>query len=133
MPYSKKIQKFYQNLGKLFYAIAAIDNTIREEEVQMLKNIIKDKWLPLDDFSDTHGTDSAYQIEIVFDWLEEQQAEPNRCFDAFKEFKKEHDSLFPIAIKELIWNTAEAIASSFAGKNKSEVILLAKLKLLLKE
>ncbi|PKP19016.1 MAG: hypothetical protein CVU07_00750 [Bacteroidetes bacterium HGW-Bacteroidetes-23] len=133
MPYSKKIQKFYQNLGKLFYAIAAIDNTIREEEVQMLKNIIKDKWIPLDDFTDTHGTDSAYQIEIVFDWLEEQQLEASTCFDAFKEFKKEHESLFPLPVKDLIWKTADAIASSFAGKNKAEVIVLAKLKLLLKE
>ena len=34
-------------------------------------------------------------------------------------------------IKELIFKTADEIASSFAQKNKSELILLAKLKLLL--
>jgi len=34
-------------------------------------------------------------------------------------------------IKQLIFKTADDIASSFANKNKSELILLAKLKLLL--
>jgi len=33
--------KFYQNLGKLFYAIAAIDNNVRVEELDKLKDIVK--------------------------------------------------------------------------------------------
>lgn len=128
MKLSKETRKFYLKLGNLFYAIAAVDKVVREEEVQTLKNIIKDEWVFVDDETDEFGVDSAYQIEIVFDWLEELQPDPEDCFNSFKKFKQEHEAMFPQHIKDLIWKTADRIAASFSGKNKSEVILLAKLK-----
>lgn len=131
MELSNDTKKFYLKLGKLFYAVAAIDQAIREEEVQTLKNIIKDEWVFLDDDVDEFSTDSAYQIEIVFDWLEELQPDPEDCFESFKKFKQDNESMFPQHVKDLIWKTADRIAASFSGKNKSEVILLAKLKAIL--
>ena len=60
---------FYQNLGKLFYAIAAADKTVHTAEINTLKEIVKTKWLDVDPTNDVFDTDAAYQIEIVFDWL----------------------------------------------------------------
>ena len=57
--------KFYQNLGKLFYAIAAVDKNAREEEYNKLKEIVKSEWLAVDEIEDDFHTDAAYQIEIV--------------------------------------------------------------------
>lgn len=126
--------KFYQNLGKLFYAIAAADKQVREIEFNKLKKLVKKQWLDVDIIEDDYHTDAAYQIEIVFDWLnEENNLEANSCFNDFINYKNEQNHLFTDSIKKLILKTAGLIAASFAGINKSELIMLAKLDLELKK
>ena len=88
-------------------------------------------WLYIDDFTDSYGTDAANQIEIVFDVLMESSITSEECFNDFKEFYKIHPHAFSDKIKTLTKKTAKAIASSFSGNNKSELILLAKIDLLL--
>ncbi len=122
--------RFYQELGKLFYAIAAVDSTIKQCEYDTLKEIVKAEWINIDDFEDDFQTDAAYQIEIVFDWLYKQE----KCnamfwYDEFIDFKETHPQMFNKTIKKLILKTANAIAAVFAGKNKSELIIIARLNL----
>jgi hypothetical protein len=125
--------KFYQNLGKLFYAIAAADNKVREAEMNKLKELVKKEWLDVDDFEDGFGTDAAYQIEIVFDWLtRDEELNSKACYDDFIAYKKDQKHLFTKNVNQLILKTANAIAESFSGKNKSELMLLAKLNIELK-
>lgn len=124
-------QAFYQNLGKLFYAIAAADKVVRSEEVAALKDIVQKEWVKIDEINDEFGTDTAYQIEIIFDWLDENQPEADDAFNDFKDYREDHKNLFDPKIDKLIWKTADGIAASFAGKNKAEVIMLSKLKSLL--
>ena len=114
-PSDTTMVRFYQQLGKLFYSIAAVDHTIRPEEIAQLKKIIQREWLPLESSFDQFGSDSAYQIEIVLDWLSEN----------------EHHSLFTPEINSLITKTAEAVAKSFSGKNKSEHVLISQLNFIL--
>jgi len=125
------IQKLYQNLGKLFYAVAASDKVVHEEEKKTLKKIVKVDWVNVDEFKDEYGSDAAYLIEIIFDWLDENQPPAFTAFEDFKDFKKDHEEFFTPAINKLIWKTADQIASSFSGKNKSELILLSQLKAIL--
>ncbi len=124
---------FYQKMGELFYAIAAADKMVRKAEYDTLKNIVTEQWKNLDEYEDPFHTDAAHQIEVVFDWFDYEQLDADDCFESFADFYKEKPSLFNQERKELIWKTASAIANSFADKNKSEVILLAKLKNLLKD
>ncbi|WP_310992176.1 hypothetical protein [Aequorivita marina] len=124
---------FYQKTGELFYAIAAADKVVRKEEYNALKTVILEEWKNLDDYKDPFHTDAAHQMEVVFEWFDYEQLDANECFDSFADYKKENPELFTDERKQLIWKTANAIASSFAKKNKSEVILLTKLKILLKE
>ncbi|MCF4102720.1 hypothetical protein L1I30_13665 [Gillisia sp. M10.2A] len=124
-------KEFYQSIGKLFYAVAAIDKKVRKDEVGKLKEIIKKEWVPVHDTLDEFGTDTAYQIEIIFDWLEDDEQNANEAFLEFQEYKKNHESFFEPPIKKLIWKTADSIASAFSGKNKSELIVLSKLKSIL--
>lgn len=123
----------YQALGKLFYSIAVSDKVVRKEELDKLREIVKSKWLSLEDSEDDFGTDAAYQIEIVFDWLLKEESDGNDCFEDFLAFKKEHVSMFTNELKHLIFDTAQAIASTVAGKNKSELIILSKLGLALED
>ncbi|WP_235004512.1 hypothetical protein [Aequorivita antarctica] len=120
-------------MGELFYAIAAADKVVRKAEYNILKNIVSEQWKNLDDYEDPFHTDAAYQIEVVFDWFDYEQLDAKDCFESFADYKKEQPNLFTKERKDLIWRTANAIASSFADKNKSEVIMLAKLKMLLED
>ena len=122
---------FYQKLGELFYAIAAADKTVREAEYKQLTKVVEEEWKSMDTFEDGLGTDAAYQISIVFEWFDYEQLDANECFESFADYKKEHPKLFTKERKQLIWKTANAIASSFSDQNKSEVIMLTKLKILL--
>ncbi|MEZ4858169.1 MAG: hypothetical protein R2781_05105 [Flavobacteriaceae bacterium] len=124
--------QFYQKLGELFFAIAAADKVIRKVEYETLHKIIAENWKHLDTLEDEFGVDAAYQIEIVFDWLDYESLDAASCFESFVSFYKEHPHLFSEKRKELILKTSHAIAEAFAGKNKSELILLGKLQLVLK-
>ena len=130
----KLTHKFYQNLGKLFYAIAAADKQVRDAEFDKLKSIVKNQWLDVDSLTDEFDTDAAYEIEIVFDFLKsEERMNTFSCYMDFVNYKNEQKHLFTPEIKKLILKTANAIAASFSGINKSELILLAKLDMELKK
>lgn len=130
-PSDTTMVRFYQQLGKLFYSIAAVDHTIRPEEIAQLKKIIQREWLPLESSFDQFGSDSAYQIEIVLDWLSENEWDYDHNLSDFKFFHNEHHSLFTPEINSLITKTAEAVAKSFSGKNKSEHVLISQLNFIL--
>lgn len=118
---------FYQSLGKLFYAIAAADKHINKNEIDTLKTLVKKDWIQVDDYFDRFHSDTAYQIEIVFDWLVENPQSAKECFDSFVAFKAAHSSVFNKKVNTLIKKTAEAIAESFAETNKSEAKMLTQL------
>ncbi|MBK8845890.1 MAG: hypothetical protein IPO27_04655 [Bacteroidetes bacterium] len=123
---------FYQNLGKLFYAIAAADKAIRIEEVEKLKQIVNMEWLNLGGVKDKLEIDAMREIKIIFNQLAAQTQNPNDSMADFKLFKKAHESLFTEDVKQLIWKTASAITTSFSGRNKSELIMLTELGIILK-
>ncbi|WP_375323904.1 hypothetical protein [Flagellimonas sp. GZD32] len=126
---SEKIgNEFYQSLGKLFYAVAMADNEVKPAEVTRLRQYVRKYWLDVDGLEDEFHTDAAYQIEIVFDWLQEEEKNAEEYFDEFKEFYLEHADKFTDTLKGLILETAESIANSFAGKNRAEMLAIFKLK-----
>jgi len=122
------VEKLYENLGKLFYAIADADDVIHEEEIKTLRNIVEKDWVKVDDFHDEFGTDAAFLIEIMFDWLDENRPPAYQAFYEFKDFKEENEKFFTPDIKGLILKTAESIAISFDGKNNKEKQMLSKLR-----
>jgi hypothetical protein len=132
-PSDKTMIRFYQHLGKVFYCIAAIDKTVRKEEIKTLVATVKKDWLPLENSLDTFGTDSAYQIEIVFDWLSVNNWDYDEVIPDFKIFRREHKSLFTPETNRLILKTANAIANAFARKNKTEHLLISQLDAILQD
>jgi len=130
----KMTLQFYRNLGKLFYAIAATDGTVKPIEIEKLKTFVKEHWLDIDDIEDVFGVDAAYQIEIVFDWLNyDEEIDVNACYNDFVSYKIEQSHLFTEEVKKLILKTGSVIAHAFSGINKSELILMAKLDMELKK
>ncbi len=124
---------FYQNLGRLFYAVAFIDNTVRNEEIETLKKFVSSTWASLDNQPDAYGANSAFQIEVVFNWLDSEVYSAQDSYDAFAAYYTANKSLFTKTICQKIIKTASAIANAFSGLNKSELIILAQLNLLIKD
>lgn len=125
--------KFYQNLGKLFYAMAAIDNNVRAEELDKLKDVVKKEWLTTNFIDDDFKKNAEQSIINTFKWLhDDNEYNAETCYNSFLTFKKEHEPLFTEGINTLILKTARAIAAAFSKVNKSELMLLAKLDMELK-
>ncbi|WP_426094125.1 hypothetical protein [Flavobacterium sp. DSR2-3-3] len=87
--------------------------------------------LSLENNFNEFGDDTAYEIEIVFDRLVANEWELEQVISDFKIFRTEHQQLFTTEINALILKTANAIASSFSGKNKSEQVLISELTFIL--
>ena len=122
--------RLHQNLGKLFYAIAKADKQISSEEIAALKSAILNNWRTLDARPNGLQVDGHQKILSIFTHLQHTNANSESCFSEFSEFFNEHRLYFTEDFMKLIWDTSQAVACSFAQKNKSELILLAKLKIL---
>lgn len=123
----------YQELGELFYAIAAADKVVHNKEYNVLRQLVEDQWKKQDDYKDQFGTDAVYQISIVFEWFDYEKMDAEECFKSFTDYYDAHRRLFNDDRKELILKTAKTIADSFHGINKSELIMLTKLEILFKK
>lgn len=123
----------YQVLGKVFYAAAQADRVIRQEEIDVIKESVRETWLNAEDTLDQFGSDSAYQIEIVIDSYFSGNQILTNALDDLKEFISVHPRLFTPELIELIMKTAYKTASAFAGRNKAELVFLSQLRNLLEQ
>ncbi|MGK6352278.1 hypothetical protein [Parapedobacter sp. DT-150] len=124
---NQKWLEFYRKLGYLLYAIAAADREITAEEIGTLKKEVKDKWLTFDESTDEFDSDAAFQVEAVFDWLQEEMPRAAKAYERFEAFVKEHPDFFNAALKKRIMETADHVAASFRNKNKAELSILSQL------
>ncbi len=124
-------EAFYQKLGYLFYSIAHSDRRISGEELNTLQQIIREDWISLDDMNDAYGSDTAYQIHIIFDFLREKEYNSESAYNVFTRYFKEHIQLFSDDVLDRIFHSTNRIADSLNGRNKSELRALARLHLLL--
>ena len=118
---------FHEHMGNLFYAIAACDGEIHEFEVVQLKKLLKFHWLALDEVEDKLRAEDACLITLAFEWQVEKESNPLECFEAFKNYKEQHEEVFNDKITYLVLNTAYSIANAFEGVNEQELEMLRKL------
>ena len=69
---TKNYSKLLEHLAKLFYAVSAADGHVHELEIKQLKQLVKYKWLSLDEVD---GIAAVSVIETTFDWLVQQSAD----------------------------------------------------------
>lgn len=120
--------ELFENLGKVFYAIAVADRNLHENETARLKAEIEKYWKPV--FTEAPYS-MAYYIWHAFELARRNEVPAEKAFEDFKQYFEKEAASFNGEIRNLIMDTANAIAAAYADKNKSEVILLAKLQLLL--
>jgi hypothetical protein len=128
-----KKMDFTKSLACLFYAIAASDKRVHEKEVAAFEKVIRSSWSDSPIITNRGHTDQHYQVEKEFHKLVEKKSDPQRCFDDFVNFMTTNNEIFPDNIRKLIWKAANSIAIALSGMNKSELILLTKLKMILQQ
>lgn len=122
-------EELYNELGKLFYLVAAADGKIHPSERASLKKFIEEKWKPLEDSIDDFGTDKGDFIGFSFDY--EESKEQLVDFQSFELFYKLNKNKFTKNLKNNIIETSQAIASSYKGTNKKEEQIINQIKELL--
>ncbi|WP_273276084.1 hypothetical protein [Maribacter polysiphoniae] len=118
------------HLGILFYAVAMADKKVHEKEHEMLKKKLSEALTQQGENPEDLTRNDALAIEGVFSRMQKINAESSTCFKQFCDYFDKNPSRFTPRLRKWVWNIAQAIASSSAQKNKSELILLGKLRLL---
>jgi hypothetical protein len=114
---------YYLHVAKLFYAMAFIDKTVREEEVEALKEALKQELLP----KYKNREEVVTEILKNFDNIKAQQRIAEECFHEFVAYKKENEAFFVSGTNNMLWEVSCRITDSVNKKNKSELILLVRL------
>lgn len=128
---SDKYKTFFQKTGKVLFAIAMADNKLDEKEYETLQKLIQEEWRLF--FLDEGDIKHISQMKNVFDWLIENPKSEEEILTEYENFKNKNPSIFTSEIKDFVYKTANKIAASYANKNKSELIILAKLHFILKK
>ncbi len=121
-------RKFYSEVGKLLYAIAAVDGNVQKKEYIQLRQLVEKKLVPMETSTDQFGTDSAYYAEIEFDILMDQQADPNLCFESFCSYIEAHKTAFDKNLKNVLLGLAAELAAAYRGRSAQEQAIIRKLK-----
>lgn len=123
----------YTNLGFLFYSVAAGDGYVREEEIEALKRLVMEQWMPLEGSRDEFGVDAAEYITMAFDYARDNRLDAQQTSLRFEAAYREHQRRFDPALKRLVLDTAAAIANAFGHTNKAEFAALTQLQTLFRE
>ena len=121
-------RRFYSEVGKLLYAIAAANGIVNREEYKKLRDIVEKKLVPEEHSTDQFGTDSAYYAEIEFDILLEQSADSTACFNSFCNYVEAHRTAFDAHLQAMTLNLTKELAHVDQGTNAKETEMIKKLK-----
>lgn len=76
LPFGVDQRKFYSEIGRLLYAIAAVDGRIHAKEADTMRRVVTEQLVPRETARDHFGTDQAYITEFEFDVQVELGASP---------------------------------------------------------
>ena len=120
-------KQFYAELGKLFYAIAAIDNWVNEKEKNKILEIVKKELVPKELHKDRAGTDLAFFTEIEFDYLNATVANPISALESFIDFVVDHKTALNANYLRVCVRMVKEISKAYRGINEKEQVLIEKL------
>lgn len=124
-------KNFYSEVGKLLYALAKADGSITPEEIKAIHQLVLKDLVPLESSTDEFGTDSAFYVEMEFDFLKENPIDEELAFNSFLDYVKDHYSAFDETLKEAVFRVANTLTRSFHETNIKDHYMIEKLKTVL--
>lgn len=121
-------KEFYSELGKLIYALVKANGKVSLKEEEVLHKIVTEELVPNEKDHDEYGTDSAYYVEMEFEFLKENLVDPKDAFQSFIDYVSDHHTAFNVRLRTITINLATRISESYYGINRYEKEMLIKLK-----
>lgn len=121
-------KRFYKELGKLLYAVAASDGKIQNQEVDRIRKLVREELAPAEGSRDQFGTDNAYYAEFEFETLADQGFPSADAYHSFLGYLKEYESKIDPDMKALSLRAAQQVASAVGGVQAVEFSILSDLK-----
>lgn len=119
---------FYSEVGKLLYALAKANGSVSEEEVAEIHRTVVNDLVPLENSTDEYGTDSAYYVEMEFDYLNENDADPDDAFMSFIDYVEDHFTGFDPKLRQAILDVTEKLSAVFKHTEIQDKGLLTKIR-----
>ena len=114
-------QDFYVNLSILYYAMGIADGKFVIQEKRSVIDVIQNNWIQLDS--------SLSVEEVMYTQLKklvDSEMKAEEAFDLFKEYFDRRIEEFTVTIRKQIIEDIYFIASSYAKRNKSELVLYSR-------
>lgn len=106
----------FEQIGNLFYAIAA-DQHVKPLEVAELKSLISKDFLPRNHGIEQVVPDETHFIIMAMDSLHGNQISAKAAFNDFSKFYQLHPEVFTSELKQKICDTALEITKIFKTDN----------------
>lgn len=118
-------------VGRLFYAIVISDSRIEPLEMQEFKEALKAYHKILQTIYGREDMMDVHSVDQIIEMVTKEALDSREYFAKFKHYYLLHTDEFSNEQKDLIMLKVNRIGSSFAKQNKSELVLIAKTRLLL--
>ena len=126
------MQKVAEAIGYVLYAVASADKRISPEEKQVIEQYLRENQKKLVRLEDPTGKKSVEIILKKIDFLLLEKMKSEMAFQAFSERYQADKKLFSAEIKQLIIDLCINSAVAVNRMNKSELVVLSQIELLLK-
>lgn len=120
-------------IGFLVYAVASADKHVSHEEKGTVHRIVNDNWQILADAEDPFGVRAMEYIDKIMLGLDEQHVDSEKAFLSFEEVYQANLENFTPSLKSFIINVCIETGSAFNRMNKSELVLISRIEMLLKD
>lgn len=116
-------REIFEQLGNLFYALAA-DQRVSLVASGELKMLLRKDWLTeLGERSEDHVSEAAHLIGLSIDASQSQKVPAEVAFNNFTRFYAKHREQFSYALRQKILETAEGIVKIFSTSGQENVHL----------
>ncbi|WP_281979722.1 hypothetical protein [Tenacibaculum mesophilum] len=122
----KFTQEFYKCIANLFYAVSMADKNMTVEEKRSIVKRVEINWSTSENKSDS---------ELIYETIRgliKEKITSEEAYENFKAYYLAHKKEFSKKVIHDLLAASHEISDAYAGKNKSELIILAKLHKLLK-
>ena len=126
------MQKVAEAIGYVLYAVASADKRISLEEKQVIELYLRENQKMLVHLEDPTGTKSVEIILKKMDFLLHEKMKSKKAFQIFSERYIADKKLFSPEIIQLIMDLCIKAAVAVNRMNKSELVVLSQIELLLK-
>jgi hypothetical protein len=118
-------------IAYMAYAVASADHHVDEVERKAIHSFIDEHWQLLADEEDPFAAQTLDFVDKMIPALEANQMSSEEAFNHFKEMFEAKNELFSAELKTFIIQLCIRTGAAFNQMNKSELVLISRLELLL--